>query len=141
MSHINSLRNQFRFKGNLGKDPEATYTPGGVMVLKFSVAVRMSKWDSETKTSDWGTEWFDVTMFGKQAENFNRLARKGTFVEIAGELTWNKWVANDGTNRKTLNIIAEAFDILKNGVQGEDSDSAATESSGSGYVPEDDIPF
>jgi single-strand DNA-binding protein len=72
--------------GNLGKDPEKRFTPGGHPVTTMSVATNRRYRDSSGQVVK-ETTWFRVTVWGKQAEPcFNNL-RKGSKVFVEGRLT------------------------------------------------------
>jgi single-strand DNA-binding protein len=67
--------------GNLGRDAELRFTPGGQAVCNFSVATTRTYpgADGELKKE---TTWFRVTVWGKQAENCNTYLHKGDKVLI-----------------------------------------------------------
>lgn len=66
--------------GRLGRDVEMRYTPKGTAVANFPVAT----------STGWGenkeTVWFEVTVWGKLAENCNEYIGKGRLVHCKGEL-------------------------------------------------------
>jgi single-strand DNA-binding protein len=70
--------------GNLGRDPEMRYTPGGQAVCTLSVATNRT-WtrDGEQQKE---TTWFRVTVWGKQAESVNQFLKKGRQVLVEGRL-------------------------------------------------------
>jgi len=90
----------------LGKDPELRVTQGGTSVARFSIAV--DRRDAE-KTVD----WFEITCFGKVAENTGQYMKKGCMVGITGRLQQDKWQdRNSGQNRSKVSIIANQVDFL-----------------------------
>lgn len=92
--------------GRLGKDPELRVTQGGTSVAKFSLAVDRH---DEAKTTD----WFEVTCFGKVAENTGQYMRKGCMVGITGRLRQDTWTdKQSGQNRSKVSIIAGQVDFL-----------------------------
>ena len=62
---------QLSIIGNLGRDPEMSYTPDGTATVKFSVAVTRKTKDKESTT------WFNCVAFRKQAETINPYVKKG----------------------------------------------------------------
>ena len=56
--------------GNLGRDPEMRYTPGGRAVTDFTVAVNR-RWSKQDGTQGEKTWWFKVTAWGPLAETCN----------------------------------------------------------------------
>lgn len=92
--------------GRLGKDPELRVTQSGTSVARFSIAVDRR---DENKTTD----WFEITCFGKVAENTGQYMRKGCMVGITGRLQQDKWQdRNSGQNRSKVSIIANQVDFL-----------------------------
>jgi len=74
--------------GRAGRDPEIRYFESGSSMATFSIAVnRPSK---EKKT-----DWFDIKLWGRQAEVAGEYLRKGGLVGIEGNLDWDTW--NDKT--------------------------------------------
>jgi len=71
--------------GNLGRDPEMRYTPGGTAVTNMSVATsrQYSGADGQQVKE---TIWFRVSAWGKQAETCNQYLHKGSKVLIEGRL-------------------------------------------------------
>src|SRR5205807_1001904 len=65
-----------------------------------------------------GGEWedrpnyFDVTVFGGQAENCARYLNKGRQVAIDGRLEWREWKDADGKHREAVSIVAESVQFL-----------------------------
>ena len=92
--------------GRLGKDPELRVTQGGTSVAKFSLAV-------DRRDEAKNTDWFDVTCFGKVAENTGQYMRKGCMVGITGRLQQDKWQdKQSGQNRSKVTVVATQVDFL-----------------------------
>ncbi|MBV9705956.1 MAG: single-stranded DNA-binding protein, partial [Chloroflexi bacterium] len=71
--------------GHLGQDPEMSYTPSGVAVTKFSLAInRITKSASGEKQKE--TDWYNIVAWRQQAEVCNSYLRKGSKVYIEGRL-------------------------------------------------------
>jgi single-strand DNA-binding protein len=94
--------------GNLGHNPEMSYTPNGIAVTKFSIAcskVRKNADGEKTET----TQWVNVTCWRKMAENANDYLRKGNKVYVCGELNVRQYTTKD--NRQGVSIDVEASEI------------------------------
>ncbi|HWS88597.1 MAG TPA: single-stranded DNA-binding protein [Pyrinomonadaceae bacterium] len=91
--------------GNLGRDPELSYTPQGTAVCKFSVATNERRRDKAGEQQDI-TTWFRVTVWGKQAENVSRYLSKGRKVYIQGRLHVEEWTDREGKPRQSLEVNA-----------------------------------
>lgn len=131
--------------GNLTKDPEMV--PNSTSICRLRVAV-----NSRRKVND---EWvdkpnyFDVTCFGKAAENAVKYLRKGRGVLVDGRLDWREWEAKDESGkRQAVQIIANTVQFLGKGESGQESSEEATadrfgseEPAAVGAGGEDEIPF
>ena len=132
--------------GNLGRDPEVSYTPSGVAVAKFSIATS-DKWkDKNSGEMQERTEWHRITAFGRLAEICGEYLSKGKQVYIEGRLQTSSW-EKDGITRYSTEIIASEMKMLG----GRDA-AAAVSSSAEARAPErpgpsfsegpdDEIPF
>lgn len=88
--------------GNVTRDPELRFTPGGMAVATFGVAWNRRKQDGEEEVS-----FFDVTCFRKLAENVAESTPRGTRVIIYGMLQQRSWETPEGDKRSKVEIIAD----------------------------------
>ena len=129
--------------GRLTKDPELRYTPNGVAVAKFTLAVdrRQSK-DREKET-----DFIDIVVWQKQAETCANYLGKGRLAAVEGRLQIRSYDDNQGVRRKAAEVVAENvrfLDRAKEGGPGAGSAGHGGESPGYGSeisFNEDDIPF
>ena len=131
--------------GNLGKDPEVSYTPSGQPRAAFSVATNEVWNDREGKRQE-RSEWHRVIAWGKLAEICGQYLTKGRQVYIEGRIQTREWSDRDGNKRWTTEIVAR--DMVMVGGRGEDGGSQGQpqpgdEGAGAGEPPiqDDDIPF
>jgi len=91
--------------GNLGSDPEMRYTPNGNPVTSFRMATsrRYSTSNGERKEE---TDWFTVTVWGKQAESCNQYLAKGRQAYVEGRIHARSWEGQDGKMRTNLEVTA-----------------------------------
>lgn len=92
--------------GNLGSDPEMRYTPNGRAVTSFNVATNRRYTTSAGETKE-ETDWFRVSVWGKQAEQCNQFLSKGKQVYVEGRLHARSWEGQDGQTRTSLEVSAE----------------------------------
>ncbi len=98
--------------GNLGRDPEMRYTPGGQAVTQFSVATnrnfrdQQGEWQSET-------EWFRVVVWGDRGERAAEYLRKGHKVYVEGRIQTRQWEDQSGNKRYTTELIADRVNSLE----------------------------
>ena len=117
--------------GNLTRDPELRHTSSGTSVCKLRIAVNTRQKDPAT--GQWGDKpnYFDVTVWGNQAESCAQYLSRGRPVGIDGRLDWREWEAQDGTKRQAVEIIADTVQFL--GGRGDDARSQG------GYIAPSDV--
>jgi len=126
--------------GRLGRDPEMRYTPSGIPVTSFSVAVSR-KWKNQEGELQEKTTWFRVTAWRRLAELCNEYLEKGRLVLVEGEIDASAWVGQDGEPRATLEVTAQNVRFLSSrGEFGEGSGPAFKDAPPPG-PSEDDLPF
>ena len=104
--------NRVVLTGNLTADPELRPTPNGTPVARLRVAVNTRRRNSSTGTWEEKPNYFDVTVWGAQAENCARYLSKGRPVAVDGRLEWREYEARDGGKRQAVEIIAESVQFL-----------------------------
>ncbi|MFH2034854.1 MAG: single-stranded DNA-binding protein [Candidatus Zixiibacteriota bacterium] len=97
--------------GNLGKDPELRYTPGGQAVASFSLATG-EKWRDKDGVMQDRTEWHNIVVWGRQAEIAKEYLAKGRQVYIEGRIQTRSWEDKDGNKRYTTEIVAQKLNFL-----------------------------
>lgn len=135
--------------GNLTRDPELRHTPSGTAVTTLRIAVN----DRVKRGEEWqdAAYYFDVTVWGRTAENCAQYLAKGRPVGVQGKLTWREWDAQDGTKRQSVEVVADNVQFLGG------RDGAGEPGGGQQFVPQgaaqsssddfpaapadDDIPF
>ena len=80
--------NRVIITGNLTSDPELRSLPSGMSVCKLRVAVNTRRKDNAT--GEWADKpnFFDVTVWGAQADNCNQYLSKGRPIAVDGRLEW-----------------------------------------------------
>ncbi len=95
--------------GNLTRDPEVRYTPGGTPVATVSIAV-----NSKYKQGDDLKEevlFIDAVVFGKQAESCGQYLSKGRTVLVEGRLRERRW-EYEGQKKSKMEVIANSVKFL-----------------------------
>lgn len=111
--------NQIMIDGNLGKDVETKYTPGGLTVSNFSLATTKKNKDKEKEV----TTWFRVTCFGALAELAAKYLEKGKEVIVQGELSTQEWTDKEGRQRYSLEVTADKLRFVGRKGDSNNSDS------------------
>jgi single-strand DNA-binding protein len=110
--------------GNLGKDPELRYTPGGQPVATFSLATTERRNDKNGQRKE-TTEWHNIVVFGKTAEIVNQYLKKGRSCYLEGKITTRSWDDRDGNKKYKTEIIANTVQFLGGGPSGASEPPAA----------------
>jgi single-strand DNA-binding protein len=97
--------------GNLGRDPEMRYTPGGQAVTSFNLAATRT-WTSANGGRRDTTEWFNVVSWGNLAEICNQYLIKGRRVYVEGELRTRGWEQPDGKKLFRTELVANEMIML-----------------------------
>ncbi|HXW69008.1 MAG TPA: single-stranded DNA-binding protein [Dissulfurispiraceae bacterium] len=95
--------------GNLTRDPEVRYTPGGTPVATISIAVN-SKYKQGDDTKE-EVLFINAVVFGKQAESCGHYLNKGNPVLVEGRLRERKW-ESEGVQKSKFEVIANNVRFL-----------------------------
>jgi len=136
--------------GNLGRDAELRYTPGGAAVATLHLATT-EVWNDKGGQRQEKTEWHRIVLWGKQAESLQEYLTKGKQIYVEGRLQTRQWDDKDGNKRYTTEIKADRITLLGGGGGGGrgasmDRGGAAISHGGGDEPPmepitDDDIPF
>jgi single-strand DNA-binding protein len=100
--------------GNITRDLEVRYTPGGAAVCDIGLAV-----NRKYKSGDeWKEEvlFIDVTTWGKVAENCGQFLSKGRPILVSGELVQDNWEDKaTGQPRSKIKVRANVVQFLNAG--------------------------
>src|SRR5205823_369113 len=81
--------------GNLGRDAELRYTPGGAAVATLNMATT-EVWNDKAGQRQEKTEWHRVVLWGKSAESLSEYLTKGKQIYVEGRLQTRQWDDKDG---------------------------------------------
>jgi single-strand DNA-binding protein len=136
--------------GNLGRDAELRYTPGGSPVATLNLATT-EVWNDKAGQRQERTEWHRVVLWGKTAESLNEYLTKGKQIYVEGRLQTRQWDDKDGNKRYTTEIRGDRIVLLSGGgggMGGGRQQSRAASGGGDepvlepgGELTDDDIPF
>ena len=98
--------NQVTLTGNLTDDPELRFTPNGVAVANFRLAVDQRVWDTDG-WKDGESSYFRVNVWRDQAEHVSRSLHKGARCVIVGRLKSRSWETPEGQRRSAVEVDAE----------------------------------
>jgi single-strand DNA-binding protein len=133
--------------GNLGRDAELRYTPGGAAVATLNMATT-EVWNDKGGQRQERTEWHRVVLWGKSAESLTEYLTKGKQIYVEGRLQTRQWDDKDGNKRYTTEIRGDRVVLLGGGARSGQPDRGGDPGPGQSAGPEsatpltdDDIPF
>lgn len=91
--------------GNVTREPVLKFTPSGLALTTFGVAVNSRKKDGD-RWVDGDPEFYDIACWRELAENVAECIEKGTRVVVTGRLSFRAWEV-DGEKRSKVEIVAE----------------------------------
>jgi single-strand DNA-binding protein len=139
MNNLNSVL----VEGNLTRDPELSYTGKGTAVARLSVA--NNRWYKQEEEFQKETSFFDVTVWGRQAEVCEQYLKKGRGVRVVGRLRQDRWQDPEGNPRSKVEIVAEHVEFRperKNGdEQAEDKADSEADTGAAAEQVRESVPF
>jgi single-strand DNA-binding protein len=119
--------------GRMVADPELKYTPSGVAVTSFRIAVdRRFKSESGEKQAD----FIDIVAWRQSAEFAANYLTKGRLVAVHGRLQSRSWVQQDGQKRYKTEVVADNVQGLDRPREGQAPAAAAQPAEGDYAPPE-----
>ncbi len=104
------MLNKVLLIGRLCADPELKYTPSGVAVTNFRVAVNRQFVNQATGERD--TDFIDIVAWRQSAEFVNSYITKGRLVLIEGKLQVRQWQTADGQPRRIMEVVVDHIKSL-----------------------------
>jgi len=143
--------NRVVLTGNLTRDPELRSTASGTSVCSLRLACNTRR----RQDGEWVDKpnYFDVTVWGAQAESCASYLEKGRGVAVDGRLEWREFADREGNRRQAVDVVAESVQFLggapgggPNGSRARsdarpDAEREPAPAGGSSSADEDDFPF
>ena len=144
--------NKVVLMGRLTRDPELRYTPQGLPVLTFSLAVNRN---FKNANGEQEADFIQIVAWRKLAETLAKYLKKGARVCIAGRLQTRSYDGNDGQKRYVTEVVADDASIIDwngpagngaaSGMGGMNSDIGDMHAPPAGFTSidaiDDDVPF
>lgn len=117
--------------GRLTKDPELRYTPSGLAVVRFTIAVNRQ---FSNQSGEREADFINCVAWRKQAENLANFQRKGNLVGVEGRIQTGSYEGQDGKRVYTTEVVADSIQFLesRNAGQGAPQQSAPNQQYGGG---------
>jgi len=104
------LLNKVILIGRLTDDPELRYTPNGTAVCNFTLAVQRN---FRNRQGEYDTDFIDIVVWRKQAENCANYLSKGRLVAAEGRLQIRSYETDDGQRRRVTEVVANNVQFLE----------------------------
>jgi len=136
--------------GNLARDPDLRYTPGGIPVARFAVAVNRFKKRGEAEGAKSEADFINIVAWRRLAEICGEFLKKGRPVAIEGRLQIRSFTGRDGQKKTMTEVVADNMQMLGSrgasgegwGNKGQEVKSEGAVAGNEGVAEEtDDIPF
>ena len=115
--------------GRLANDPELKYTPSGIAVTTFRIAVdRPISAEARQQGKEKEADFIDIVAWRQAAEFASNYLGKGRLVAVDGRLQIRQYVAQDGTNRRVAEVVVDQLKSLER-----PRDTEGGEGGGGGY--------
>jgi single-strand DNA-binding protein len=132
--------NSITLVGRAGRDPEVRYLESGSVVANFTLAVNRRSRDDEP-------DWFNLEIWGNQAQVAADYVRKGSLIGIIGSLRIEKWTDRATGEQRTKPVIrVDRLELLGSKRDSEEAPARAAaptqvSPSQAGNIDDDDVPF
>lgn len=131
--------NRVMLIGNLTRDPNLRYTPSNTAVCSFGIATNRSWSPSDGGEKQERVEYHNIVAWSKLADICGQLLHKGDKVYVEGRLQTRDWKGEDGTERKTTEIVIDNMILLRS-ASGAPTDSGYSGGGSSKPADEEDMP-
>ena len=95
--------------GRLTRDPELRYTGNNTAVATFSIAVNRNFSNAQGERE---ADFFNITVWRKQAENVKNYLSQGSQVAVEGRLQTRSYDDKDGQKRYVTEVVADNVEFL-----------------------------
>jgi single-strand DNA-binding protein len=105
--------NTVHITGNLTEDPELRFTPSGKAVVSASIANNEHYTDGQGQQKK-VTTFVNLQVWGKPAENFGKLVKKGQEIFVNGKIRMDEWTDKETQARRTrLYLLVENWQFTQ----------------------------
>lgn len=96
--------------GRLTKDPELRYTPSGVAMARFTLAVNRTFSNQQGERE---ADFINCVVWRKQAENTANYLKKGSLAGVEGRIQTGSYEGQDGKRVYTTDVVADSVQFLE----------------------------
>lgn len=137
------MLNRVVLVGRLTKDPSLRYTPNGVAVANFTIAVNrpFSNQDGNREA-----DFINCVIWRKPAENVATYTKKGSLIGVDGRIQTRSFEGQDGKMVYITEVVADSVQFLESKKDGQSSNQSNSQNQFEGHgepidVSDSDLPF
>lgn len=132
--------NKITLIGNLVRDCELRYSPSGVAIANFTLAVGRRFKNSQGEKE---TDFIQVKCFKQLAELCANALAKGNKAAVVGSLQISQYTDKDGNKRYSSDVIADEVEFLspRNSSSSENTNNSTSSFGHEVPMDSDSIPF
>ncbi|WP_018663462.1 single-stranded DNA-binding protein [Heyndrickxia acidiproducens] len=104
------MMNRVVLVGRLTKDPDLRYTPNGVAVATFTLAVNRTFTNQQGERE---ADFINCVVWRKQAENVANYLKKGSMAGVDGRIQTRNYEGQDGRRVYVTEVVAESVQFLE----------------------------
>lgn len=101
--------NRVELIGRITRDPELRYTSSNIATTRFTLAVNRP---FQSQNGEQGTDFINVVVWRKQAENVKKYVSKGSLVAVEGRIQTGSY-EKDGQRVYTTDVVADSVQFLE----------------------------
>ena len=114
--------NRVMLIGRLTAKPELRYTGSNIPYARFSIAINRTFSNSQGQRE---TDFINIIIWRKQAENVCNFLDKGSLVSVEGRLQTNTYDDKDGNKRYSMDVVADSVQFLESRSQAQSRQSSS----------------
>lgn len=104
------MMNRVILIGRLTKDPELRFTPNGVAVATFTLAVNRAFKNAQGETE---ADFINCVVWRKPAENVSNFLKKGSLAGVDGRIQTRSYEGQDNKRVYVTEVLAESVQFLE----------------------------
>ena len=101
--------NRVELIGRITRDPELRYTNSNIATTRFTLAVNRP---FQGQNGEQGTDFINIVVWRKQAENVKKYVSKGSLVAVEGRIQTGSY-EKDGQRIYTTDVVADSVQFLE----------------------------
>ena len=125
--------NRVELIGRITRDPELRYTSSNIATTRFTLAVNRP---FQGQNGEQGTDFINVVVWRKQAENVSKYVSKGSLVAVEGRIQTGRY-EKDGQRIYTTDVVADNVQFLESKSQSQNRQSSDDNMTPADFVNQD----